>query len=208
MAGWEVSRHPEWDLMYLAGLTVREISDLCRQVPATVHSHVRVREKYEPGYQAKHEEALNARGPNRPTTLWRKRAAEAADFFATFGRLPKSDGSRAERSLHRWISVQRRAHQDGKLPESKVVLLQKVTGWNERTKQQDLDLHWREVLEQLKSFVDEHGSLPRYKTFESDLEHSLGVWLHNQHQMRTEEKLLEWRRQELNRSVPGWRRRT
>lgn len=108
MVGWEVSRHPEWDMMYTAGLTVREICDLCHQVPATVHLHVRVREKYEPGYQAKHEAALNERGPSRPTTQWRRRLAELADFYAANGRLPTTTGDHAECSLHRLFTPLRR----------------------------------------------------------------------------------------------------
>lgn len=61
MAGWEVSRHPEWDMMYAAGLTVREIADRCHQNVATIHAHFQSRERYEPGTRAKHEAALEAR---------------------------------------------------------------------------------------------------------------------------------------------------
>lgn len=41
--------------MYRAGLTVREIADRCQQNVATVHLHLRVREKYQPGLHAAHE---------------------------------------------------------------------------------------------------------------------------------------------------------
>lgn len=185
MVGWEVSRHPEWDMMYTAGLTVREICDLCHQVPATVHLHVRVREKYEPGYQAKHEAALNARGPHRPTTQWRQCLAELTDFYTAKDRLPTANSDYAECSLHRWLWVQRRAFDAGNLPDSKVALLQKNPGWNERAHCHELDLHWLETLNQFKAFVDVHGFMPRYKTYDSEAKHALGVWLHNQHQMRT-----------------------
>lgn len=66
MVGWDVSRHPEWDMMYAAGLTVREIADRCHQNCSTIHLHFRVREKYEPGFHARHEAALKARGLTGP----------------------------------------------------------------------------------------------------------------------------------------------
>lgn len=69
MAGWEVSRHPEWDMMYAAGLTAREIADRCHQNVATIHAHFQSRERYEPGTRATHEAALAARGADRPTEL-------------------------------------------------------------------------------------------------------------------------------------------
>ncbi|MGP5700708.1 helicase associated domain-containing protein [Glutamicibacter arilaitensis] len=194
--------------MYTAGLTVREICDLCHQVPATVHLHVRVREKHEPGYQDKHEAALNERGPSRPTTQWRRRLAVLADFYAANGRLPTTTGDHDECSLHRWLWVQRKAFDAGDLPDSKVTLLQKIPGWNERAHRQALDLHWLDTLERFKAFVDEHGAMPRSKTYDSEAEHALGVWPHNQHQMRTKGKLLSWRADKLNQAVPGWRRRT
>lgn len=41
MVGWDVSRHPEWDMMFTAGLTAREIADRCKQNIATVHLHLK-----------------------------------------------------------------------------------------------------------------------------------------------------------------------
>lgn len=208
MVGWEISRHPEWDMMYEAGLTAREISDLCHQVPATVYLHVRKREQYEPGYQARHEKALKSREPNRPSTKWRARATEAVEFHATHNRLPSIAGDQEEGSLYRWMAVQRRAYAKGELPESKVVLLSQLPGWNVRILQRELDLRWLMSLGDLRNFVADHGFLPRYKTFKTESEHSLGVWLHNQHQLRTKGKLSDWRLKELNRAVPGWKRNT
>lgn len=54
--------------MHLAGLTAREIADLCHRGAATVHYHLQRREHYEPGFRSKHEAALAARGKNRPST--------------------------------------------------------------------------------------------------------------------------------------------
>lgn len=71
MVGWEVSRHTEWDMIFTAGLTAHEIADLCEQNIATVHLHLRNREKYDPDFFAKHMTALEDRGPYCITTKWR-----------------------------------------------------------------------------------------------------------------------------------------
>lgn len=75
--GWETSRHPEWEIMYGAGLTVREIAERVGHARSTVHRHLQVREFYIPGLRATHEEALAKRPPG-----WQQRAKqeqEAAD---------------------------------------------------------------------------------------------------------------------------------
>ena len=120
MAGWDVSRHPEWDMMYAAGLTVREIADRCHQKRNTVHLHLQVRERHEPGTRARHETALAARDPDRPTTGWRRRLKEAHDFLSAHGMLPRNDAdTQIERSLHTWIARQRRAYHRGELSPPK-----------------------------------------------------------------------------------------
>lgn len=205
MVGWDVSRHPEWDMMYAAGLTVREIADRCHQNCSTIHLHFRVREKYEPGFHARHEAALKARGPNRPTTLWRKRASEAIDFQTAHGRLPRGDGDAAERSLHSWLEGQRRTFERGEMPASKVVLLEDLVGWNIRTRQLELDGRWWDKLSALVEFVASTESVPRYKNYSTEQERVLGVWLHKQHQRRSENKLVQWRLETLDAALPGWR---
>lgn len=61
-----MSRHPEWDMMYAAGLTVREIADHCHCNVATIHLHLQVREKYTPGLHTTHAAALARRDPDPP----------------------------------------------------------------------------------------------------------------------------------------------
>ncbi len=139
MAGWEVSRHPEWDMMYVAGLTVREISDRCHHQRNTVHRHLQVREHYQPGLRATHEAALATRNPARPSTGWRRRHQEAQDFLATHGRLPHRGGGTVEQSLHTWLNLQQRAYHRGNLSVTKIVLLDTLPQWQGSTRQQELD---------------------------------------------------------------------
>lgn len=208
MAGWEVSRHPEWDLMYAAGLTVREIADRCTQKRNTVHLHLQVREQYQPGLRATHDAAFAVRDPDSPTPVWRRRLKEAQDFLAIHGRLPHHDGDPVEASLYTWISTQRRAHNRGTLSTPKIVLLGSIPGWDASNRQRELDQQWLTRLDQFKDYTVTTGHLPRYKNYATEHEHTLGVWLHVQHQKRAEKTLRPSRLEALDLAHPAWRSHT
>lgn len=207
MAGWEVSRHPEWDMMYAVGLTVREIADRCHQNVATIHAHFQSRERYEPGTRATHEAALAARGVDRPTISWRKLLAEVLEFQKTHGRLPSHDGDNTERRLHRWVLKQRRAHRNKSMSTPKIVLLEDLTGWNIDAHQQELDETWRARLTSLIDFTAANHQIPRYKNHSTEAERVLGVWLHIQHQKRAEGTMIPWRLEMMDAAFPHWQSR-
>ena len=194
--------------MYVAGLTVREIADRCHKNIATIHRHVRVREKYEPGFTAKHEAALKARGTNRPSTIWRRRAREALDFQSINGRLPRSDGDPKERSLYFWLAEQRLQFEHGVLPSTKVYLLRDLKGWDINKNKALLDEKWHARLNALIKFVAEHSRLPQYRSYSTENERQLGVWLHNQRQRRSRGRLPQSRIEELDSAVQNWCRNT
>ena len=194
--------------MYAAGLTVHEIADRCQQKRNTVHLHLHVREQYQPGLRATHEKAFAARDPDSPTTGWRRRLEEAQDFLDLHGRLPHLGGDTVEKSLHTWISEQRRAHHRGNLSTPKLVLLGSLPDWEVSSWQQELDQHWLTRLTELKDYVAATGQLPRYKNHVTEHEHTLGVWLHVQHQKRTAKTLQPWRLKALDAAHPGWRSHT
>ena len=195
-------------MLYAAGLTVREIADRCNQKRNTVHLHLHVREQYQPGLRTTHEAAFTARDPDSPTTKWRPRLKEAQDFLDLHGRLPHHDGDKVEQSLHTWISEQRRAYHCGNLSTPKIVLLSSLPGWDTSHRQQELDQQWLTRLTELKNYVAATGQLPRYKNHATEHEHTLGVWLHVQHQNRIEKTLKLWRLEALDEAHPGWRSRT
>ena len=194
-------------MMYAAGLTAREISEHCKRGVATIHAHFQSREKYEPGTRERHEAALAARGPDRPSTRWRSRLAEVKQFVADYGKLPKSNGDKTEASLHGWLLEQRRSYRRQQMSYPKIVLLEELTGWNCDSHQESLDRQWEDKLAQLETYVNQHGQMPRYRTFASEDERALGVWLHKQHQRRAEGKIAGWRHVALDEAVPGWRSR-
>lgn len=204
MVGWDVSRHPEWDMMFTAGLTAREIADRCKQNIATVHLHLKNREKYDPDFFAKHTAALEARGPYRITTKWRRRVKEAQDFYAMHGRLPRSTSKPAERSLAEWVAEQRRLFERNELPQAKIVLLEPLPNWNVSARAREREMQWKKKLALFIAFVDAEQRMPRYRSYATEEEHALGVWLHNQHQRRTENRLELWKLEALNEANPGW----
>ncbi len=205
MVGWDVSRHPEWDMMYAAGLTVREISTWCHQTYSTVHLHLQVREKYSPGLRARHEAALADRGPSIPSTKWRNRLTAVVDFYQAHGRMPAANDELVEQSMHLWLCSQRCAFERGDMPLSKKVLLEASPGWDQNSHQQQLDQLWNSHLQAFLDFVDTRGQMPRYRNYSSEFEHQLGVWMHNQHQRRSQGNLVAWRLEALNAAAPDWR---
>lgn len=207
MTGWEISRHPEWDMMYAVGLTVREISDLCHWQCATIHAHFQSRERYKPGTRAKHEAALAARGMDRPTAQWRTNLNEVLEFQKTYSRLPRHHGDDTERRLHRWILKQRRAYRNKSMSIPKTVLLEDLTGWNIDAHQQELDETWRARLTSLIEFAAANHRIPRYKNYSTEAERVLGVWLHVQHQKRAEGALVPWRLEMMDGAFLHWQSR-
>lgn len=205
MAGWEVSRHPEWDLMYTAGLTVREISHLVHRSYATVHAHVRTREKYQPGYQKIHESALALRDMDKPSDKWMARLEAARNFFETHARLPLNSADQLERSLYYWVTAQRRSMDRGTLSPVKISLLDILPNWRISNRQLEIELKWYKNLNDLVAFVAANKDIPRYKTYKDENERRLGVWLHNQHQKRMEKSLNPQHEKELDEALPGWR---
>lgn len=194
--------------MYAAGLTVREIAEHCHRRDNTVRLHLQIRERHQPGLRAQHQTSLADRGPDRPTTGWRRRLTEAQSFHIERGRLPSYDGEPDERSLHAWIAAQRRANNHGTLPIPKIVLMESLPGWNASPRQQQrrrqLNERWCLRLSQLQDYVAATGQIPRWKRHSSEHERILGVWLHTQTQARSEGSLPQWRLCALDTALPGW----
>lgn len=206
MASWSESRHPEWDLMYTAGLTAREIADLCHRNIATVHLHLKNRQKYQESFEATHQAALASRHPDRPSTRWRSQFQTLRDFVEKTGRLPRSSETQSEITLHNWRLRQLRSYESGEMSPSKIALLNTIPNWNINQRETDLNQNWEKHLNDVLIFVQTTGRFPRYRNFDSADEHRLGVWLHNQHQRKTRGLLDIERREKLDKTIPGWAR--
>lgn len=207
MVGSPESKHSEWDLMYAAGLKVRESSDLCHQNVSTLHLHFKVQAEHDAETKARHDAALAARNPDRPSVLWRRRLSEVLAFHTLHNRLPGNSSDTTEAGLHRWLCLQRRAFDPGLMWPAKITLMDQLPGWRTDTHKENLDQGWRQRVLQLQRFVGDRGTMPRYKTYADEAERALGVRLHVQHQRRAEGLLLHWRLEALDAAVPGWRSR-
>ncbi|GAA5229285.1 helicase associated domain-containing protein [Arthrobacter cryoconiti] len=208
MASWDVSRHPEWDLMYAAGLTSSEIAEACHSHHSTVREHLRTRETYEPGTRAKHQAALSARPGHWASSTWHDRFAEARIYLSDYACLPEPSSTGTAKSLYGWISEQRRELKRGTLSTEKAAALAVLGDWTELPHQKAKDDHWRLRLDQLSEFTGAHDRMPRWAHHDSEHERILGVWLHAQTQGRGERKLAQWRLQALDAAFPhGWHSR-
>lgn len=207
MQGWETSRHPEWDLMYAAGLTVREIAEHCHAPRSTVQRHLQVREGFQPGTRGVHEEAFALRPQTATGGRWLIRLQATKEFIKSTGRQPRYQSHAQESTLYQWLTQQRSADRKGNLTPEQLQLLDSLRDWRKSPQQQALDEHWIERLQQLVIFQDDTGQLPRYGRYDTAQEHTLGVWLHIQSQRRSRGLLLPWREQALDDAVPGWRSR-
>lgn len=192
-------------MMYRAGLTVREIADNCGYDVRTVNRHVRVREKYEPDFYTAHLNAFEKREKGRPSTRWKHIYIDLQVFWNENQRLPSYGGNNDESRLHRWLSEQRRLNERGNLSSSKTKLLNEIPGWTLSTRASELDARWQANFEAFVLFVQDYGRFPRYKNFSSERERALGVWLHSQHQRRSNGVLRSDRSRALDNAVPGWK---
>ncbi|ALE05495.1 hypothetical protein AL755_08415 [Arthrobacter sp. ERGS1:01] len=209
MVGWEVSRHPEWDLMFAAGLNIPEISAHCHAQRNTVWRHFQIRERLEPGTRARHDAAAATRTTyDGPAQTWVQHLADALTFKAAHGRLPDASDCGNAKKVHKWIQTQRRGHEAGTLKQGMEAALDLLGDWIPNTaaiaRQEALDGLWRTRLAELVTFVNNTGHDPRYKRFASDHEHTLGVWLHTQTQHRAHRTLPTWRMAALDAALPGW----
>lgn len=193
--------------MYAAGLTVREIAEHCHAPRSTVQRHLQVREGMEPGTRATHEEAYALRPQNGTDELWLKHLQATREFIEATGRQPQTQSHRLEQTLHRWLTQQRKARREGALTPSQVQALDWLGNWKTPPRQKTLDEQWQARLRELVSFVEGTGRLPRYRKYSTNLEHTLGVWLHAQTQRHAEGRLIPWREEQLNQAVAGWHSR-
>jgi hypothetical protein len=131
--------------MYRKGLTVGRIASLCGAVRETVGRHLRVQRAKFPDMQAEHEAY---RPPPKPKPLhpsWLANIEELAALVEAGGRYPtSSDPDPERRRLGYWLSVQRRAHRDGRLSPAKLAALTALPGWNENQRLELARRGWQE----------------------------------------------------------------
>ncbi|WP_371129623.1 helicase associated domain-containing protein [Arthrobacter sp. ov407] len=149
---------------------------------------------------------------NRPTarskplrTSWLLNINELLEVLEAEGRYPSSsDQDPQRRRLGYWLSVQRRAHRDGRLTQAKLSALDVLPAWNENQRAGLAQERWRERLGELQAFTHEHRRWPRFRNPTSEAERVLGVWLHAQRQKASRASMSDAEMRLLEGCAPGW----
>ena len=195
----------EWVLMYRLGLSRQRIAALVRVPPASVGYHLVIARRQDPGLEVAHHTAAGAVPVPYPSPRDLARMDEVIAWVTSEGRLPEGRSvDRGERSLARWLSGRRREAAEGTLGPAYSEGLSKVPGWAENHRAVADEARWHERLAQLVDFRREGNDWPRHHDYDSEHEHTLGVWIHTQRYKRRRRQLDRTKIKLLNAVVPGW----
>lgn len=194
----------EWVLMYRLGLSRKRIAALVRASPATVGYHLVIARRQDPGLEAAHLAAAGAK--RSPSPRSRARMEEIIGWVTANGRLPRDHSKdKAERLMARWLSDRRREAAEGTLFPAYGDGLARIPGWGGNPRAAADDARWHDRLVQLADFRAGGNDWPRHRNYASELEHTLGVWVHAQRQKRRLGELEPSKIKLLDGAVPGWR---
>jgi hypothetical protein len=195
----------EWVLMYRLGLSRPRIAALVRAQPATVGYHLVIARRQDPGLEAEHQAAAGAAPVPHPAPTDLARMDELIAWVKTEGRLPRDrSGQRSERSMARWLSGRRREAAEGTLNPAYRDGLAQVPEWLRNRRDAEDEARWHHRLAQLEDFRHEGNDWPRHKEFDSEREHTLGVWIHTQRYKNRRGELDPVKVKLLDSAVPGW----
>jgi hypothetical protein len=196
----------EWVLMYRLGLSRQRIAALVRAEPAAVGYHLVIARCQDPGLEAEHQAAAGAVPVPHPSPTDLARMDELVAWVKAEGRLPHDrSGQRSERSMARWLSGRRREAAEGTLDPAYRGGLAQVPGWLGNRRGAEDEARWHHRLAQLAAYREEGNDWPRHRKTDSELEHTLGVWIHTQRYKRRRGDLDPVKVKLLDDAVPGWR---
>ncbi|WP_051181009.1 helicase associated domain-containing protein [Arthrobacter sp. TB 26] len=189
--------------MYRLGLSRKRIAELVRVHPAVVGYHLVIARRREPELEAEHQAAAGARTSLSPRSL--ARMEEVIAWISAEGRLPRGHAeNRGERSMARWLSERRREAAEGILDPAYRDGLARVPEWAGKHRAAAGEARWHDRLAQLVEFRHEGHDWPRHHDYDSEREHTLGVWIHAQRYKRRRGDLDPTRIRLLDEAVPGW----
>ncbi|MGO4806549.1 helicase associated domain-containing protein [Arthrobacter sp. 2MCAF15] len=193
----------EWVLMFRLGLSRKRIAELVRVHPAVVGYHLVIARRRDLELEAAHQAAAGAITGRSPRSL--ARMEEVIAWIAAESRLPRGHSeNRGERSMARWLSERRREAAEGTLDPAYRDGLARVPEWADNHRAAADEARWHHRLAQLVDFRHEGHDWPRHHDYDSEREHTLGVWIHQQRYKRRRGDLDPARIRLLDESVPGW----
>jgi hypothetical protein len=195
----------EWVLMYRLGLSRKRIAELVRAEPATVGYHLVIARRRDPGLEAAHQAAAGAAPVPCTSARSLARMEEVIAWIQAEGRLPRDRSEdKDERSMARWLSDRRREAAEGTLDPAYRDGLARVPEWAGNHRAAADEARWHDRLAELVEFRQEGSDWPRHHSYDSEREHTLGVWIHAQRYKRRRGELDRAKIKLLNAAVPGW----
>jgi hypothetical protein len=195
----------EWVLLYRLGLSRKRIAALVGVPPAAVGYHLVIARRQDLGLEAEHQAAAGAVPIPYPSPTGLARMEQIVAWVSAAGRLPDGrSADRGERSMARWLSERRREAAEGTLDPAYSAGLARVPGWLNTLREAEDEVRWHHRLAQLAAYREDGNDWPRHRKTDSDLEHTLGVWIHTQRYKRRRGDLDLATIQLLDEAVPGW----
>lgn len=208
-AAAELDPDREEFLMYLAGITPRQMAELNKTHVNGASRRLHAYWRAIPGLKELHESMI----PDRPAeghihVDWLRRRDDVEAFQASQGKLPVARGTLpGEHRLRAWINRQRKAETDGKLTPQQIDLMNRIPGWRDgKAQNAAARARHNDRLEDLVRFHKQTGRWPQYKSEEPG-ERALGMWLHGRRSYANQGNIDQDLLAALNARVPGWRGR-
>ena len=191
--------------MYRLGLSRQRIAELVRAEPATVGYHLVIARRRDPELEAEHQTAADAAPVPHPSVRGLARMEEVITWISAEGRLPRDRSKdKGERSVARWLSYRRREAAEGTLDLAYRDGLSRVPEWAGNHRAAAAEARWHDRLAELVDFRQEGNDWPRHHHYDSEREHTLGVWIHQQRYKRRRGELEPSKSMLLDGAIPGW----
>ena len=100
--------------------------------------------------------------------------------------------------------MRRREAADGTLDPAYRAGLSRVPRWADSRRETEDEARWHHRLAQLIAYRQEGNDWPRHQGYETEREHTLGVWIHTQRYTRRRGELDPVKLKLLDDAVPGW----
>lgn len=210
------ARH-EWELMYVRGMSIIQIAEVCRVDNEPVRRHIRARERDDPSIFGRrlirHTQPAPPpsvvpsplSGRRDPGHVWEARFEHLRRFMEERGQYPQQlSPDPDERKLFGWLGYQRDQDRDGRLSAERAAQLDTLGSWRGRALG-DRETHWRNTHTKLLQFIQDAGRLPsRYNPRVTPEETALDVWLAAQRANARRGELPSSRRAALDDTMPNW----
>jgi hypothetical protein len=198
--------YPEWVLMYRQGLTTTKIAATAGAAQSTVRYHLAIAAAAEPSIRDDHRNAARPIPVTRVTAQGLQNLRDTLALYKAEGRLPSSKSlSARERALATWLLRRRQDHDRGTLAPTYSDGLQKIPGWEQRTRKDDDQRRWNERLREFTDYMAAGNDWPRHKKTDTEEERVLGMWLHIQRMKYRSNELDQDKDAQLTTLLPGWR---